>query len=197
MGTNQTPHEKRHCGLVHLRFEYFTIIPNSEGRDDMCMLRIKVDEAWVPLPLGKDGARMVATFGDVQKVSPIARYEPPVKKQTNETPASSADEWKKIAEFEIEFILLMLVPRSDLQHGVLKLELTNASQAVIAHADIKTQDILAERSLSKQWGEDGLPRLRLETPNGGDEQRCEAMISVSIRGLNKPSAEDFALAHQA
>jgi len=90
----------------------------------------------------------------------------------------------EIIELEIEFILHLLVQVSKLDDGVLELELGTKQGLSIGKASIPMCDVLQMPDLSRDWGDQGEPRLEMIGPNGA---RSEAMINVSVRGLERAS----------
>lgn len=179
-------------GRLYLRCEWLILKPGARGSDEWCVVRVKADEVYVPLFLGEEGAMLRARIGRAERVTPLARYTPPKKpdeamaaRKSLQSVAGDDDaDPNKIIELEIEFILYLLVKMSDLHAGVLELELTTKKGKSVGKADVAMSEVLQAPNLSKDWCEEGQPRLQMMGPNGAE---CEAMVHVSVRGLERAS----------
>uniref|UniRef100_A0A7S4Q3B4 C2 domain-containing protein n=1 Tax=Alexandrium monilatum TaxID=311494 RepID=A0A7S4Q3B4_9DINO len=171
------------CGRLYLRCEWLVLKLASRGSDEQCVVRVKADEVWVPRHLGQEGAILRARIGRTERLTPVARYNPPKLPDAEEGAPAEPDPGE-IIELEIEFILHLLVQVSKLDDGVLELELGTKQGLSIGKASIPMCDVLQMPDLSRDWGDQGEPRLEMIGPNGA---RSEAMINVSVRGLERAS----------
>jgi len=173
------------CGNLYLKFDWLLPQVASRGTDDWCIVRIKIDEVYVPAKFGEDGARFRAKIGLVEKATPNVKYTPPRKPATdtqNSPPAveSVEPDGQSIVELEIEFILHLLVRITELESGLLELRLVSRRGTEIGAEKILLREVANSPQLTREWGVDsGSPMLKMP----GLEPMPEAMVSVSVRGL--------------
>lgn len=177
--------ETKVSGRLYLKCEWHLLKLGSRGSDEKCVVKVKADEVWVPHRFGEEGAIFQARIGNVERSTPLVKYNPPPP-APHESEESAADrhDKPKMIELEIEFILHLLVQAERLESETLELELVTKAGKAIGRTSVPMCHIMGAPDLSKVWGDQGQPRLRMSGPDG---TQSEAMVSISVRGLERAS----------
>lgn len=184
---------QRIFGTVRLRCELLHVKLGSRGQDEWSMVRVKVDEAFVPAPyllpdtledshrlLGL-GASIVARVGDVEKVSPLAKYYLRDEASQSAGVSKSFSELKQMGsarlELEVEFVLYLPVRNEDLNKAELEIGLRSKTRGPVGSASLPLAEVLKNQELKYEDS-----KLRIPGPDGADS---EVMIVVNIMGLER------------
>lgn len=202
------PSGQRHMyqpeGKVSLKLERLVVMQrNSKGTDTWSMVRVKIDELYIPaalmLPEKLDdshkilglGVCLVAKIGDATRSTPVVRYQlreerSPVGSSVRDQVLKSVSELqinpKTMLELEMEWVLFLPVRRDTLEQESLQLELVSRSEGVIGTQTIPLSSIAAKLELKVSFAEEG-NRLKLSGPPGRRELESEAMLEIDIKGL--------------
>merc|ERR1712242_367397 len=168
----------RRKGTVQLNCQMLITKYGTIGRDTWCMLRLKIDEVYVLpsllLPKGDIkqahyllglGLCMVARVGDVEKMTPWAKYyirnpedqhhRGPKSAQGGKTlselkqqeGANESDADMKMLELEIEFVLYLPVRKAETDTAKLQLELQSREQGIIGSREVPLRMVKLRKDL--------------------------------------------------
>jgi len=173
------------CGSLFLQFVWLLPKVASRGIDERCLVRVKIDEVYVPSEFGKEGARFRAKIGLIEKATPVVKYKAPRRPADVSPVVESLEPGMKTVELAIEFILYLLVRIAEIDSGLLELRLVSRRGTEIGAARVQLREVAASSRLTKEWGgESGCPQLKMP----GSRFVSEAMVSVSVRGFEPADA---------
>mmetsp|Transcript_11045 Transcript_11045/g.27518 ORF Transcript_11045/g.27518 Transcript_11045/m.27518 type:complete len:1272 (+) Transcript_11045:92-3907(+) len=187
---------RRRAGEVKLQCQLLLAKFSTRGRDEWSMIRVKVDELYMPaallvpdqvedqhLLLGL-GASVIARVGNTEKATPWAKYYPRNEKVDTPLmgPTKTIAELKRSSgeqlELEVEFVLYLPVRREDLENEVLYVDLKSKTKGHVGSVSVPLAEALKRPDLKLVHDENN--KLKIPNPDGFDS---ELMIIVSIMGL--------------
>lgn len=198
------------CGEVFLRFEWMKLCPHSLGSDRSCVVRVRVDEVYMPASLGQVG-RLHVKIEDTKKSTPFnmqatqkqddsitCRCGSMISGEALFCPScgsaqvnSSMTGKPKTQELAIEYILWFLVLTASLTTANAEFELADRFGNVLGKAVVPMTEVLQSPQLIWHTCEDAVEDeqevLRFECSLNGREHKMEitAQVEITIIGLEK------------
>jgi len=195
----QTNNRRQREGKVSLRCQRLDAKHGSRGHDEWSMVRVRVDELFVPADLllpeeGFEethmvlglGAWLIAKIDTAERVTPMAKYyvssgeessgaQPPLTKSVSELLSAPSVQ----LELEMEWLMYVPVKRSCLEKEVLNLELHSKTQGHIGSASVPLAEALKRPDLKLAYG----GHTKMLQISGPRDLNSEVNVAFSIMGL--------------
>jgi len=183
------------CGLLELECELLQPRPGLRPACELCMLRLKLDEVYVPEGFPQPVA-LRARCSDSEKNTPFvlpkvvkvdtkkSKSEPNLPTLKRLGTVLPEDEIKQPITLEVEYVLHLLIKKEELNAHQLELELIDRKRNVLATKEVELKQLVDRKSFRRVWGSEKQPLLNLRGQNG----KCQVEIEVQISGLDPQQA---------
>lgn len=168
------------CGTLEIECELLQPKAGVRPSCELCMLRIKVDEIYVPQDFPQPVA-FLARCGDSEKTSPfvVPKVQPAGQDSSSKLPLD-----RQPVALPTECVLHLLVKKEDLSTHALELEIINRKpREVLASKDLELKQFWDRGIFKRVWGLEKQALLNLR----GEGIKCQAKMELQISGLDPPN----------